>query len=268
MNMEEAKEAIAKYLVGFPIDKDTLSEAVAKAGGDRDYARLFDHAPELGGEMSDEEHVGLCEIFGDHVDELSELTPRERASEWPEMYVHLSSCPSCLKLYWEVSPLWVESDLVATAESGYGYPKVLKEPIIIALRPQGSIRQLGGGLPPLEQKVMCLGEPTRPWRWELPDEDLGYTIVLEVKGGERGHAFLSCYVEPPVEPGDSFRIETTRTDATGESVPGPICDLPEERLQLELGSWSIHITAFLKDNTVPRRRWLIPLELKEDDDGI
>ena len=55
MNLDDAKEMIAKYLVGFPIDKELLSEACKVASEDDDYIRLFRDVPGL------DETMGECE---------------------------------------------------------------------------------------------------------------------------------------------------------------------------------------------------------------
>lgn len=279
MDMEKAKEMIAKYMVGYPIDKETLSEACRVANEDTGYVHFFQE--ELGlieheEDDGEEDVIELCDFFCDCVDELSEMTSLELASDRPEMYAHLSSCSSCLKLYWEVSSPWRAA--TATATKGVT-AMVLGAPIIITIAPEGPIEQSGIG-PPREvsRKVAfmdeCItmetpwdvmaAESGEPWRWALKDDERGCTIFLELKGATKGYFGLACWVESsqssPARNAE-WRVETNRIDASGKSHPGPATDLSRWRhpFPLELGTWTLELTASAEASTW---RWRIPLDLR------
>jgi hypothetical protein len=273
MSSDEAKKLVARFVAGYPVGQDELERACVVVRQDADYLRGlgevlgFTDAP-----------ISACDWFAANLDDLATVGWSALQSEMPRMWDHMVVCTRCWHLYWEARKAW-------------GFWERLKAvgckiiPVIGLLADRfGVLSQFGAGPPAIEARPVGAGmglgvggaalvaaaegaetprtppAPRQPWRWELPDSEVGCTIVLEIKR-ENEEFTLRCNVEIHATSQlrrEAFRCEV-REDRDRESplltYAGPI----SARLSCHLraGAWTIRVFAQGYQDC----QWQIPLVL-------
>jgi hypothetical protein len=269
MNKKQAKEIIARRLVGYPIRVEHLEEACRILKEDRAYMQ---HLAEILGIVETKKNA--CETFQAHLSEFVNMAQDKLRSTMRDIWDHLVSCKKCCRLYWDTrSSYWEPTD-----EAGC---VTIPFPIQLRFDHSGPVEQFGAGPPPgkaiykvagthmdrselREGDLQMYGIPTEvedSWLWEIPDKETKCIITFGFKEDNDQQVQLMCRVD---------RLEDSWLhDQTVEMQifkEGKLESIPEDErevkdlvmLPLEQGVWIIQF--YVKSGK--RRIWRIQVELK------
>lgn len=248
MTLEEAKEVIAKYVVGCPVDSETLSAAWEIAVSDRGYVDFLKDKFGFPEEREIVDEPDSCDVFRTRVDELSEMSLGQMEMEAPVMWEHIHSCVECRRLYWQMTNPW---EIVGTLRR-------LTEPITVEVDRYGPCRELGAG-PVREhvervalaagiERISAYAYPEtgglERWEWHLPDEDAGCSIRITIMAHPDHKCRLLCGFEP-WEVSRIVRKNVTLELKRVNEMPswvGGIEEITRTPAVLELGSFIVKVT--------------------------
>jgi hypothetical protein len=268
MTLEQAKQTLAKYLVGDHVQPERLEEARRLVvDQDQEYVEYLKGEYRLAGGLQ-----GGCDLFMDRVAEFSELSRDAQRAEMPELLLHLEDCSSCRKAYWDVRQPW----------EGPTLGQRLVEGIRLLVGRAGSLIQRGLGPPPVEVRFVAAtnsaaldAAPTAApaqREWELADDENDCTIRLVVIGISPDEVDVNCIFEgAAVEAGTLkpgiLEVRRAPSGSLCHSAPftkaaaTPFSPQPGSwtvRLSLKPGSWAVRLKAKGPGGAVT---WDLPLEL-------
>jgi hypothetical protein len=276
MDNSTAKKIIASYLSGYrDVSREELRQACEAVRSDRQYLDYL--KDELG---LSEDWTSECDVFIENAAEFCEMTGEERKREMPDMLAHLDRCPSCLRAYWDIEPLWISR----AATAARAITRELGHRIRLVIDSAGRLRQQGLGPPALEYRPIAAalsGPPsyeaapdlptaraTARKEWSLKDDEAVCNLRIVLDGAATGGAALTCSIEyeAPAPRPDEARIEIREASTSRLYLAGKLSDFESEPILLPTGSWQIIIQSSSHAET---RSWRIPLEIEaESEDSL
>ena len=267
-DITNARETILRYLTGKHIDPATLENA---------YELLKCGSPGSLGELR--QAMGIvpdipadCLLCRNNMAELCSMSPRERASEMPEMVVHVRTCEDCRSRFRMARELW--RDISSTAA---GSVRELSNTVRIVVENGRQWLQIDadtelafGTLATARGVAMGVpGEGTVRQEWRAEDDETGYSFLFTafISPGS-GHVALQCEVIDPngdfVTPGD-VHIDVYDQKSDSRLVAGTLDDFDEDLLELPPGEWSL---LFSCGTVEEPREWRISLCVSEESNNV
>jgi hypothetical protein len=263
MTPGEAKTIIAAYLTGQSVGHLELQAACDVAGKESEYASFL--AEEFG---LNQNWVSDCALFLAQAAEFCALTNEQRASERPEVMMHVEDCPSCREVFWTIAPLWTN---YTTADRDSGITTLVRrlaEQIRLIVAATGQLRESGFGPPANAGKPVAAlagsaleltADSTTRKEWTLTDDEAGCILRLSVAAGTPGRSGLSCMIEcdDPIII-EQARIEVHETTSRTLQLAGRLVDFQAAPFYLEPGSWTITVRSPAPEGP---QSWEIPLRI-------
>ncbi len=275
MNLSDAKKTIAAYMVGDPVAREALEQALQIVRReDSEYAAFLERELDLGADWQSD-----CAVFLENLAEFSDMDDEERQEEMPELVAHLDVCRSCLMAYWKFRPLWSEGAEPAETGDAGGVVICLADHIRVRVGAAGQLSEHGTGPPserlvqmakaagPLDEaevvnNVPPTGEAEK--QWVLRDDVSGCAFRLTLCGSGSGEVSLRCEFEgqPPEGIGlGDVHLEAREADSGRLREGRPLARLVGGQITLAPINWLIDLRLRLPGGS---RRLRIPLALSSD----
>jgi len=266
MDLAEAKEIIAAYLMGRSVMRQDLEHACERARSDARYVQYLAEELWIHADWGSE-----CEAFLSQVTEFAAMSQAARQQTMPTSLAHVEACLSCRQAYWNVRPLWVVAAVVATKERARTIGKRLSEPIRLAVSKDGGLAERGCGpfsrTPALIPVPLLAPEEPEQKEWVLQDEDGQYAIRLVVCGLPSGRVMVSCTLqgEPSTLPqAQQVRIEVCKAESSSLYAAATLKGDQLQPIQLPPGSWVLRLEA---PSPTGSRTWEIPVDIETEQAG-
>jgi len=270
MDIAEAKEVLAAYLVGQRVGAEALRRALALVNEDELLARSL--AEELSGEGADD-----CQVFGQNLAEFSELSLTECVREMPQLWAHLGHCDECRRAYGEFKPVWRLAAQVKAISQSIG--KELTASLCLTLNRAGRLipskedlwavylplslgLEMGDAHPHQpESGEAPEAEETKRIEWKLRDDEAQCLIHLTVDGLPSGQAAMKCALI--ADPSSAIEVDLARlelrwAETSTLQLSGLLAQHGHRPIKLAPGSWVVKVQATGGGQSFT---WEIPIRL-------
>lgn len=261
MNPHEARQHIARYLVGDPVHPALLRESLDVANGDDEFRVAL--LEEFGVVSS---WINECARFRSRVDEMAELTARELQVRYPQLSQHVHECKNCREALAGTREPWLPLQQISGALS-----RRLKSVLRVSVDRVGSALRDRSGEFNVVQPVAAamagdVSDAATAFEKVVVDHEVGCTITLTIRPAEDGEVGLECVLDDEEALDDRTsapRIEIRESDSR-LYYSAPLDQLAQGPFSLLPGLWTVRI-----DRPGERgvRSWTLPLEVERPEGG-